>query len=796
MVFEWGTLVIPFIQTQYTHYDALGRVYLSQLSDNYAVGYKYNARGFKISEHGLRYNNDTMKVDETLLKTGNSVNFRGQVTKETYLGNQVLTYGYDSYTGLSDSLGAVGMRTESGQNSLSASYQYNAFGQLNKREFTGLYDQTRAETFTYDGLNRLRTATNRYGTLSNTLNYCYDALGNMLKKGSTSTCGAGSNDFSYGSSTRSTGNAGPHALLKDLRTGTSRTFNYDNNGNVTSDSDRSFVYSGFDKVTQIHQAGNMQVNFAYDANMRRYYRKDAYSTQNEDAGKVDTETIYLGAFEHITKGGPSGGSIIHQYTVGNMQISENLATGDITQKLMIRDHLGSVLAVSEVNAAKTAASITQTFRYDPFDQQYALQANSFSAFTGYMRQGFTGHEILNGLNVIHMNGRIYDPTIGRFLQADPFIQAPNNSQSYNRYSYVLNNPLSYTDPSGYFFEKLLGGLLGTKILRELAKVPVLNSLVQIGIGIGCGSFAAACMAAYSGLQTYAVTGSLGAGIRAAAISYATATAFNAVGGKFTKAGGFFDAGVKNGFYHISSHALVGGVSSTLQGGKFGHGFFSAGITKGLTPNFEGIGGFDVSGYNPAEAAIAGLLGGTISHVTGGKFANGAITAAMGNLFNNQNQRNKIKEHARAVRDHISALDFKDIGGRAKIAGWAIRGGFAKGDGSYILRSEVRAKIVQLNMVKALEVDVFNEMLPYAQSIANGGMTLTGDPKGTVAQAVGVFVPDIAVVAQFRGAMGLWGAAAAANEYYDHSANFKMTINKLDSRSLSYFANNCGATLRC
>jgi len=53
-----------------------------------------------------------------------------------------------------------------------------------------------------------------------------------------------------------------------------------------------------------------------------------------------------------------------------------------------------------------------------------------------------------------MNGRIYDPTLGRFLQADPHVQAPMNSQSYNRYSYVLNNPMSYTDPSGYFFKSL------------------------------------------------------------------------------------------------------------------------------------------------------------------------------------------------------------------------------------------------------------------------------------------------------------------------------------------------------
>ena len=65
-----------------------------------------------------------------------------------------------------------------------------------------------------------------------------------------------------------------------------------------------------------------------------------------------------------------------------------------------------------------------------------------------------------------MNGRIYDPTIGRFMQADPFIQAPENSQSYNRYSYVMNNPLSLTDPSGYLF----GGL--KKFVKKYWRIAV------------------------------------------------------------------------------------------------------------------------------------------------------------------------------------------------------------------------------------------------------------------------------------------------------------------------------------
>ena len=53
---------------------------------------------------------------------------------------------------------------------------------------------------------------------------------------------------------------------------------------------------------------------------------------------------------------------------------------------------------------------------------------------------------------IHMNGRAYDYNLGRFLSVDPFIQAPGNSQSMNPYSYIMNNPLSGTDPSGYTAE--------------------------------------------------------------------------------------------------------------------------------------------------------------------------------------------------------------------------------------------------------------------------------------------------------------------------------------------------------
>jgi RHS repeat-associated protein len=73
-------------------------------------------------------------------------------------------------------------------------------------------------------------------------------------------------------------------------------------------------------------------------------------------------------------------------------------------------------------------------------------------------KGYTGHEQVDAVGIIHMGGRIYDPKIGRFLQADPFIQSPGNSQSLNRYSYVFNNPMAWTDPTGYWGAKEQAGL--------------------------------------------------------------------------------------------------------------------------------------------------------------------------------------------------------------------------------------------------------------------------------------------------------------------------------------------------
>jgi RHS repeat-associated protein len=76
-------------------------------------------------------------------------------------------------------------------------------------------------------------------------------------------------------------------------------------------------------------------------------------------------------------------------------------------------------------------------------------AGEWTTITNTTRRGFTFHEELDNLGLVHMNGRVYDPVVARFLSADPIVQDPSFSQSFNRYSYTFNNPLSFVDPSGY-----------------------------------------------------------------------------------------------------------------------------------------------------------------------------------------------------------------------------------------------------------------------------------------------------------------------------------------------------------
>ncbi len=233
-----------------------------------------------------------------------------------------------------------------------------------------------------------------------------------------------------------------------------------------------------------------------------------------------------------------------------------------------------------------------------------------------------------------MNGRIYDPTLGRFLQADPHIQAPTNSQNYNRYSYVLNNPMSYTDPSGFFFKKLFKKI--NKALGDFAPI------VAIGLAFLGQTWAA------QGIWQAATLGFVSGGIATGSLRGALVGAFS--GAAFFEIGAHFTGALEGGFGHVMAHGITGGLSSVLQGGKFGHGFISAGLTKALNINkMVGVAAKD-AGLRIVSAAV---IGGTISKISGGKFANGAVTSAFAQALNGEQGAAEKRRQDRLARSRVS-----------------------------------------------------------------------------------------------------------------------------------------------
>ena len=121
-----------------------------------------------------------------------------------------------------------------------------------------------------------------------------------------------------------------------------------------------------------------------------------------------------------------------------VKTGQNIQTTSHTTAV-ITDHLGSITSLIDNDDWV-------------YDVSYDVWGNRDVKLSYWLdptfERGYTGHDNLDVLGLINMDGRMYDPQLGRFLSADQFIQSPSDPQNYNRYSYCLNNPLKYTDPSG------------------------------------------------------------------------------------------------------------------------------------------------------------------------------------------------------------------------------------------------------------------------------------------------------------------------------------------------------------
>ena len=153
------------------------------------------------------------------------------------------------------------------------------------------------------------------------------------------------------------------------------------------------------------------------------------SCEREVVGSTTTQTIWIGG---------------DAYTA--VAVAKKAGTGSWTIYNIFRDHLGTITHL------KTGSTISE-YSFDAWGRRRNALNWSYD-LTGqpalFSDRGFTAHEFLADFNLYNMNGRLYDPVVGRFLSPDPYIQDPSISQSYNRYAYCLNNPLKYNDPDGEF----------------------------------------------------------------------------------------------------------------------------------------------------------------------------------------------------------------------------------------------------------------------------------------------------------------------------------------------------------
>jgi RHS repeat-associated protein len=451
-----------------------------------------------------------------------------------------------------------------------------------------------------------------------TLTYDLQHLGNIKSKSDVGT-------YSYNSSR-------PHAVTA----AGGASYTYDANGNNTGGDGRTIKYRTFDKPWEITKGGH-KTTFAYDIDRARYLRVD------DGSGGVTT-TRYIGNVEIIDL--PNGTQQRKRYIAGiaveTRTLSGGVQTGKSTHYIH-RDHLGSVDVITDQSGA-----ILQEMSFDAWGQRrnaitWAPLASTALTTFDHSRttRGFTGHEMLDEVGIIHMNGRIYDPRLGRFLQADPVVQDPTNSQSLNRYSYVWNNPLNATDPSGYFVFTLVAAvaLAGAKLtVAELAFTFAFTGFVD-------------ALVAGGGFREALLSG-IASGISAGAFSGIGST----LSGQF---GGDFAAGLTGlGFsIKIVSHGVIGGIVSVIQDGKFGHGFASASFAAAATTfnNSQHVGG---SGFSRARVVIAAVVGGTASELSGGKFSNGAITGAFSQALNHE-LHTEMETDERGVEAHDSRASKAD-----------------------------------------------------------------------------------------------------------------------------------------
>jgi RHS repeat-associated protein len=375
-------------------------------------------------EKGLLKRVKDFNAPTTVFWEATTMDAYGQILDET-LGNGLKTIrGIEPRTGLLNSITSGPDSDFTARQDLE--YAWDKAGNLTSRQDL---NQSLIEAFEYDDLYRLKRVTlNDLEKLA----LSYEPNGNIMTKSDLG-------NYTYHPTKL-------HAVTS-ISGVTTQSFSYDANGNMTGRNGGELLWFADNRAKRIRKtlgSANDSSEFQYGPDGQRWYHKINL------AGTIYTHVNLGGIFEIVTKGAVD--DFRHTIHANGVPIAlySRKSTGTNTLRYLLRDHLGSVDMI-----ATSAGDPELLTSYFPFGGRRnatwdgPMPPAEVTLVRDISRRGFTDHEHLGNTNLTHMNGRVQDPVLGRFVSADPFIDGVTNTQGWNRYSYVGNNPLSYVDPSGY-----------------------------------------------------------------------------------------------------------------------------------------------------------------------------------------------------------------------------------------------------------------------------------------------------------------------------------------------------------
>ena len=215
---------------------------------------------------------------------------------------------------------------------------------------------------------------------------------------------------------------------------------YDADGEMTDDDGTTLAWTAFGKAATVTQAGGNHLTFTYGPD-------DARIEKDATVGNQSEQVLYFSGAERLAQGPYN--QIRRTVTLADLSVIDTGGAGGHVL-YPVTDNLGSTIALGNADG-----SLAQGMDYGPFGNRTSAgwtgplgQNQAININTTETDRGYTGQEELDTVDLVDYNARLYDPALGRFLSVDPLMAYPESTQGINPYSYVENNPLNATDPTG------------------------------------------------------------------------------------------------------------------------------------------------------------------------------------------------------------------------------------------------------------------------------------------------------------------------------------------------------------